>query len=252
MNPDFDRRLRESLDAAPAGELLPGFDKDALWPRIAERAARRGPLRIALPWLTHAAAVAAGLLLAWAVLPVEGERAMRSAAVVHARAVSIATVEEAPRKVQHEIPLQGVANKEAVVESSTSGSEAGARGMKDRVRLNNKSHRGETTHPSAQPAIAAVLGVDSAMPRPSVLSQSQLSQSQVSKKEKAVMKQPASLVVHLLDVTGEGERQLRAPVEPVAGRGRSLLSRLLSRNKVPDLTGAAATDAVVMKPLLSR
>lgn len=245
MSNDFDSRLRESFDAAPAGELLPGFDKDALWPHVVARTKHRQPLRIALPWLSHAAAVAAGLLLAWVVLPVADNENLRSAVVVHAPAVA-ATAGDARMKTQEVSAPSIAANTETAIVSRTPVGDVPAHRAESRAQVVLPARANDAAL-DFQPAPGAQPPADSAPHAPVAMTE-----RPELRKENGVMRQPALLVVHLLDVAGDGESRLRAPVEPLARRGRSLFTRLLSRNKVPDVTGTAAADVIVMRPFLSR
>lgn len=68
MTPDDkDKLLRDKMDQAGLGELLPGFDRAAVWQQIAERVEKPREKTFAWRWVTSAA-VAAGVLLAWVFL----------------------------------------------------------------------------------------------------------------------------------------------------------------------------------------
>lgn len=247
MNLDFDRRLRESLDAASAADLLPGFDKDALWPQIQARAKRRPAMRIALPWLSHAAAVAAGLLLAWAVLPTSDRSETRRIAVASASVAVTVKGERPPGQAQEALERHNGVDEKAIVTSGRAGHKASLSRTVVQEQPVPRAHPEQTVEADTQPTVAATSAPDSTPSIPPAVVQTWL-----PKKEKLHVKQPAPVIVHLLDVTGESGERLRRPVELLPARRSSFFARLLSRNKVPDLTGTAAADVVVQRTYLSR
>lgn len=251
MTPDFDNRLRERFDAAPANEVVPDFNADTLWPRIAERAKRRpAALRIALPWLSHAAAVAAGLLIAWMVLPRGDGGTANGIAEAHKPASTIVMESSDFKSLAESIearPARGIA-KHSETTISTAKTHAlrssSANAPQDMVGIPGDNRETAPAIEKSNTASHAVADSEHTTPTPVY--------PLATTPERILARQPPPVVVHLLDVTGESGERLRRPVELLPARRLGFFTRLLSRSKVPDLTGAAASDAVVQRTYLSR
>lgn len=68
MTPENDKRLRGIMDRSSLEELMPGFDKDAVWADITGRTQLPAKKAFNWRWVTHMGALAAGVLLAWVFL----------------------------------------------------------------------------------------------------------------------------------------------------------------------------------------
>lgn len=63
MAEDFEKLMSEKMEGASLKEVMPEFDKEAVWNELDNRLAAPAGRKVLPLWWTHAAAVAAGILL---------------------------------------------------------------------------------------------------------------------------------------------------------------------------------------------
>lgn len=212
MAPEFDKKLNERFDDASLEELMPEFNVNREWNRVAEKLDKKKKL-IPVIWLRYAAVLAVGLLVSWLLMKqwMGNENKIQiEPAVVHQQ------IDTAAKAMQ---PVEPVMKEETVA-----------------VSKKGVAPRGQEKKPRPEQPIekAPEMIPEPAQQEPQ-LAVEEPAQPTVPKQEPVIATKTKRSVqaVHLLDINNEdkqimikgGDKQLQYK-DPIA--------RLLSPGRLPD------------------